>query len=111
MSELDDADLLDRFVEALAKGEASDPERWAEAEGVTLDDELRGALELLVSLQGAAESVQLDAGLGGGAASLPETLDAPADGSSGAAPPRRTLGSQPEPSHFHFLLVTIDSSD
>ncbi len=55
--------LLDGYVEALEHGDAPAPEAWAEQHGMALDDELRGQLEVLGSLFGAAQSIQLDASM------------------------------------------------
>ncbi|MBO6938573.1 MAG: serine/threonine protein kinase [Deltaproteobacteria bacterium] len=55
------AALLDGYVEALERGEAVSPDAWAEKHDLPLDDELRGELQLLDSLFGAAQSIQVDA--------------------------------------------------
>ncbi len=55
------AALLDGYVEALERGEAVAPDAWAEKQGLPLDDELRGELQLLESLFGAARSIRVDA--------------------------------------------------
>lgn len=55
------AALLDGYVEALERGEDVAPDAWAEKHDLPLDDELRGQLQLLDSLFGAAQSVRVDA--------------------------------------------------
>jgi len=55
------AALLDGYVAALERGEAMTPEAWAAKHGLPLDEELRGELQLLDSLFGAGQSIQVDA--------------------------------------------------